>query len=341
MNPKASGMKRLMLCLLMTFIALTVDAQTSKELQETAKTFVRQGDFHNALMVLNRANQMTPNDPSIRKDLSLVHYYLKDYNASLNTILPLLDSEVADDQCFQIAGNIYKVQQNVKEAEKVYKKGLKKFPSSGALYNDYGELLWMTQQFQQAVAQWEKGIELDPSFPRNYYNAGKYYYFSTDRVWGLLYSEIYLNMEPNGSQAPEVKEFLLQGYKKLFTESDLLKNSKATESSFPYAYLITMNAQNSLTLQGINADVLTMIRTRFLLDWFQQYGQKFPYKLFEYQLQLCREGLFNAYNQWIFGSAQNLQSFQRWISTHQEEYDQFVKFQRSRVFKMPERQYYK
>lgn len=332
-------MKVVRLLLLCFLAAFELTAQTPRELQETAKTFMKQGDFQNALLVLNRAHYMVPDDASIRKDLSLVHYYLRDNTKALEAILPVLDSEAADEQCFQISGNIYKASGNNKEAEKIYKKGLKRFPQSGPLYNDYGELQWAQQQYS-AIDLWEKGIAGDPSYPKNYYNAGKYYYFSKDKVWGLIYSEIFLNMEPYGPQAPEVKELLLNGYKKLFIEADFLKDIKQT-GNFSYAFLKTMHAQNLLTLQGLNAEVLTMIRTRFILEWFQQYGQQFPYKLFEYHLQLCREGLFNAYNQWIFGSAQNLQQFNRWIGTHQTEYENFSRFQKSRVFKMPTGQYYK
>lgn len=327
-----------LLCLL-GFLSTNVHAQTTRELQETAKVFMKQGDFQNALLVLNRAHHQEPDDPSVRKDLALVNYYLKDFNKAYDAISPVIDGNQSDDQSFQIAANIQRSLRNLKEADKIYKKGLKKFPSSGALYNDYGELLWLQKDYN-AIAQWEKGIASDPAFPRNYYNAALFHYFTTDKTWSLIYGEIYLNMEPYGSSAPEVKEILLEGYKKLFTDTDLLKNSKGT-SPFNTAYLTVLNAQGSLTSQGINAEVLTMVRTRFILEWFDNYNTQFPFRLFEYHQQLIREGMFNAYNQWIFGAAQNLQQYTRWISLHSEEAETFTRFQRSRVFKMPENQYYK
>lgn len=332
-------MKIFYLIFLSAFLSTNVYAQTTRELQETAMTFMKQGDFQNALLVLNRAHQQEPNDPSVRKDLALVNYFLKDYNKAYDAILPVIDGNQSDDQSFQIAANIQKSLRNPKEADRIYKKGLKKFPKSGGLYNDYGELLWQLKDFT-AIEQWEKGIAYDPSFPRNYYNAALYYYFTTDKTWSLIYGEIYLNMEPYGSSAPEIKEILLEGYKKLFTDTDLVKSAKNV-SPFTTAFLTVMNAQGALTTQGINAEVLTMIRTRFVLEWFENYSAQFPYRLFEYHQQLIREGLFSAYNQWIFGSAQNLQQYTRWISVHTEESEAFKRFQRSRVFKMPDNQYYK
>jgi hypothetical protein len=83
-----------------------------------------------------------------------------------------------------------------------------------------------------------------------------------------------------------------------------------------------------------------MIRTRFILDWFANYGNKFPFKLFDYQQQLIREGMFDAYNQWLFGTVENLPAYENWTKTHNEEYTNFTKFIKSRVFKMPAGQYY-
>jgi hypothetical protein len=101
-----------------------------------------------------------------------------------------------------------------------------------------------------------------------------------------------------------------------------------------------MNKQNSVVLKGINAETLTMIRTRFILDWNKDYEDKIPFKLFELHEQLLELGLFPAYNQWIFGAAQNLAAYQNWIGAHAEDYAAFNKFQQARLFKVPSGEYY-
>ena len=333
-------MKVLLHVLLLLFaFGFEAGAQDVKELQETARTFMKQGDFPNAILVLNRAYAMEPGNLSVAKELAQANYYQNDLPRALDLMKTIVDRDEADDQSFQITGNIYKAQGNLKEAEKTYRKGLKKFPSSGALYNDLGELMWAQKNYD-AITQWEKGIATDPSFSRNYYNAARYYYFTPDKTWSLLYGEIFLNMEPFGTKSPEIKEILLESYKKLFSEPDILASSKET-SAFGKAFLQTMAKQGSLVAHGINADVLTMVRTRFILDWQNELAKKFPYKLFEQHETMLKEGLFTAYNQWLFGAAQNLSGFQAWINAHPDEYAALTKFQRSTVFKMPEKQYYK
>ncbi len=299
---------------------------------------MKQGDFPNATMVLNRALQFDPGNIAISKDLALSYYFQKNNSKALETISPLLERDDVDDQCFQIAGNIYKEMNMQKECEKIYKKGIKKFPGSGALYNDWGELL-LAQGNPEAIKQWEKGIEQDPVYSKNYYNAAKYYFLAADKVWSILYSEIFINMEPMSSKTPEIKEMLLECYKKLFADVDLEQNNK-DKNNFVKAYLQSMNKQTSQASMGLNAETLTMIRTRFILDWSSSNGSKFPYHLFDYQRQLLQEGMFEAYNQWIFGPAQNLSVFQNWINTHSTEYNTFNTFQKGRVFKMPGAQYY-
>ncbi len=312
-------------------------AQTVAELQETARSFMKQGDYANALLVLNRAAQMEPSNIGVMKELSLSHYYQGSYENALQAIKPALDMPGADDQAFQVAGNIYKQMGQRKDAEKIYKRGLKKFPSSGTLYNDLGEIQW-AQQDREAIKSWEKGIEEEPSYSKNYFNAARYHYYLGSNVWCVLYAEIFLNMEPFSAKSPEIKQVLLEGYKKLFSQANI-EQGNADNNSFVKQFLQAMNQQSAVAAAGLNAETLTMIRTRFILHWSAT-AKGYPYALFDYQQQLLREGMFDAYNQWLFGSIQNLAAYQGWTNMHAEENRAFYNLQKTRVFKMPGQQYY-
>ena len=299
---------------------------------------MRQADYANAVLVLNRARQADPNNAAISKDLALCYYMQKDNAKALEVIKPLLDGDQSDDQCFQIAGNIYRDLSMQKECEKLYKKGIKKFPESGALYNEMGELLWEQQEFN-AITYWEKGIEKDPAYSKNYFNASRYYFLTTDKIWSILYGEIFANMEPLSPKTPEIKDILLDSYKKLFADATIAPSPKE-KKTFVKNFLQTMNKQTGVAAGGINIESLTRIRARFILDWSNEFKTKFPFRLFEYQQQLLQEGMFEAYNQWLFGAAQNLVNFQSWTQLHALEYNSFINFQKSRLFKMPAGQYY-
>jgi len=330
-------MKRLFSFVLSLSVAAGAWAQPAQSPQETARAYMRAGDWNNSILVLRAALQGDPNNLDYQKDLAMSYLYKRDFAKALEVVKPMLDRDDADVVTYQIGGNVYKALEEVKDADKLYKKGLKKFPKSGPLYSEYGELLWDKKDYS-AIQQWEKGIEADPSYAGNYYNAASYYYFTKDKIWTLIYGEIFVNMEYLTERATEVKRMLLTTYQeKLF--SDDTKDDKKM-SDFARAVLQTYNKQLALTGKGITIESLNMIRTRFILDWFNTYATKFPFKLFDYQQQLIRGGMFEAYNEWLFGPVDNLSAFDQWSRANSEAYTKFTEFQQARVFKMPPGQHY-
>jgi len=335
-------MKKIIFSFFVLSISFAAIAQPEdpKAMHETAKTFMRSGDFDNAIIVLNRALQNDSKNLEMQKDMVMCYYLKRDYVKASEGIKTLVDRDDADVVVFQIAGNIYKALEQVKDCEKLYKKGLKKFPTSGPLFSEYGELLWATKDYS-AIKQWEDGIKADPGYSGNYYNAAMFYFYSKEKVWSLIYGEIFINMESLGERGAAMKQLLLQGYKeKLFADADLMKGEENTKSEFAKTFLQSMAKLTSMANKGLTAETLTMIRTRFILDWYANNAAKYPYRLFDYQRQLLSEGMFNAYNQWLFGTSENLAAYENWTKTHTEEYNNFGTFQKNRVFRMPPGQYY-
>ena len=335
-------MKKIGLFIISVSVAAASFAQPEdpKVLHETAKTFMRSGDFNNAIIVLTRALQQDNKNLEMQKDLVMSYYLKRDYVKALDGVKSLIDRDDADVVVFQIAGNVYKALEQVKECDKLYKKALKKFPKSGPLYSEYGELLWASKDFS-AIEQWEEGIKVDPGYSGNYYNAALFYFYAKDKVWSLMYGEIFVNMESLGERGAAMKQLLLQGYKeKLFADADLMKGEEKNKSEFAKKFLEGMSRQSSLANKGLTTEILIMIRTRFLLDWYTNNATKFPFRLFDFQRQLLTEGMFDAYNQWLFGTSENLAAYENWTKTHPEEYNGFSSFQKSRVFRIPPGQYY-
>lgn len=333
--------QRILLLIALSFsLAASAQPEEVKKMQETAKAFMRTGDFDNAIIVLTRALQKDNKNIDLQKDLVMSYYFKRDYAKALEGAKVLIDRDDADVVSYQIAGNVYKALEEVKDCDKMYKKALKKFPKSGPLYSEYGELLWSSKDML-AIRQWEEGIKNDPGYGGNYYNAALYYFYTKDKVWSLLYGEIFVNMESLSERGASMKQLLLQGYKeKLFADADIMKGEEKNKSEFAKAFLQGIGKQSSLTNNGISTETLTMIRARFILDWYETNAGKYPFKLFDFQRQLLQEGMFDAYNQWLFGASENLSAYDNWTKVHAEEYEGFSKFQKSRIFKMPNGQYY-
>lgn len=311
--------------------------QDVEQLLETARGFERQGDLDNAVLVLTKAQQQNPTNFDLTKELSFVYYLQHDNEKSITEIKKILDNVDADEQTFQIASLIYVAKQDFKEAEKVYKKGLAKFPQSGMLYSGYGEMLYSKDaSSKDCIKAWEKGIEVDPNFSGNYYNASRFYGTISNNLWCLLYGETFVNLESYSTRTVEVKNILLDVYKRWFGGDNRIGNT-----SFEQQVSTVLNKQSSQTSFGITPEALIAIRARFILDWFATENKtRPPFRLFDYQRQLLQEGLFEAYNQWLFGSVANMDGYQNWVANHTADNTDFSKFQRGRVFKIPTGQYY-
>ncbi len=316
-------------------------------LHETAKGFLKQGDYENSILVLNKALQLQPNDQEISKDLLYTYYLKRDFAKALEIGKPIAERPDADVPTLQMMGLVYKAIAENKEAEKLYKKGLKNYPDAGVLYSEYGDLI-AEKEPDNALKLWEKGIEAEPNHSSNYYHVAKQYARAGNSLWSILYAEMFLNMESFTPKSTEMKNLLLQQYKKYFVSGYVAPPSPPVKSkkqkpviTFTQAVAEILNNQQTQTAYGITPESLTIIRTRFILDWYNKYGARFPFRLFEHQRQLLQEGMFEAYNFWLFGPAANLKTYQTWQQYHQDELNTFLGFVRSKVFKIPTGQQYR
>jgi Tfp pilus assembly protein PilF len=327
---------------LLTLSFLQVSAQqTASQMRETAMAFQRQGDYGNAVIVLNRAIEQAPGSMELLTDLAYVYYLQRDFGKAIDIIKPLTEQDDAEIRTYQIAGNIYRAIAEISACERMYRRALKKYPDSGPLNAEYGEMLQARRDGAAAVAQWEKGIQLDPSYPVNYYHAARYYFSNGEMLRSLIYGEIFLNMDTYSGRSAEVKELLLEAYKNFYANPTGPKLSNLRKRTpFEEAFKAALLAQSPVASMGIDVNRLIMIRTRFVLQWFNAAGETFPHRMIDQQRQLLREGLFEAYNQWLFGAASNAVEYQMWAGTHAEDIAAFSRFQQNRVFRMPAGQYY-
>ena len=317
--------------------------QSAKELYETAKRFMREGDYDNASLVLNTALQKDPNNFKMQKDAVYLFYLKKEYAGAIESGKKVIDRSEADEEIFQIMGLTYKAIAEYKECSKLYKKAIKKFPKSGVIYNEWGELEAMNKNLENAVEYWEKGIEADPNYPSNYYNASMYYSNRSEAVFPvIIFGEIFINLESYTARTADIKAALLEAYKKLYMKGEVykaLQNKKTT--LFERSVLETLTKTVTMATEGITPNQLMAIRTRFVLDWFASKNNlKYPFRLFDNLQFMLKEGFFDAYNQWIFGAATDVAAYDNWVNANDKQANDFKKFQNNRVFKLSPGQFY-
>ncbi len=328
---------------------LTANAQPSSLPAEAQKAYqsagnaLNNGDYANAIMMYAQAIRLAPDNVMLRRDLAYTYFLSGNKQKAQEIIEPVVNSDVADEQTFQVASAIEASLGNNSKASRLISAGLKKFPQSGILYNAKGNLAMGEKKGEKnAIEAWQNGIDTDPAYYGNYYNAAKYYYTNGAPVWAALYAEVYVNLDQNSPRTIEMKKLITEAYQKLFSpensgglpEFSAGKQSEknSVPKSFADAYKKIMMRNSVVISDGFLVEGLIMLRTRFILDWNRIYVDRYFYTLFSYHDKLLRTGNFDAYNQWLFGANDNSQQFGIWLKTNQETYTHFEQWQKNNPY---------
>jgi tetratricopeptide (TPR) repeat protein len=336
-----------MRCIKLTYIILLqllmvnlVSAQEPVENYITkCRSFSSTGDYSNAVLVLNKGLAAHNDNMDLLKELTFTYYQAENYKEAASVAQKIADKDNIDVQSIQIAGMAFLGVNAKKEFESLYKKGFKLFPESGNLYATYGEFL-LGKESAACIGSWKKGIEVDPSYPANYYHAAKYFVASGNLGEAIWCAENFINLESLTARTVEIKKTLFTTLKQVLTTQSFAKRYAPKNNAFFTAYLTVYEKALQSVDNGINTETLTLIRTRFVLIWQQEYAKEFPSRLLDYHRQLLGDGCFAAYNQWVFGSVENFSAYQNWLNTHAEEQNVFFNLTRNRLFKIPANQFY-
>ena len=119
-----------------------------------------------------------------------------------------------------------------------------------------------------------------------------------------------------------------------------LSRLTAVTLSVESAVASTLAQFKDMVSGGVTPESLYALRGQFIVSWFNSdNAKKFPYKLFDRQQQLLKLGIFEAYNQWAF-SSYNEDRFKNWAQMNNGLIQEFAKFQRASMFRVPQEEYY-
>lgn len=298
------------------------------------------GEFDKSLILLEEAKKLDPKTIDYPYEIAYLQYLKKDFKNSIKTLESLTKHSDVNDKVYQLLGNSYSMNEQREKAIETYEKGLKKFPSSGNLYLERGNMEMFIKEYGKALGFYEKGIELDPKFPSNYYWAAKIYCSSTEEVWGLIYGEIFMNLERNSKRTAEISKLLFDTYKSEITitgESakidfcnvvmnvdDIVGKDKI---KFPFCMVFgQVFIMSIIGIETININSLDEIRTSFVENYFLMgHNKTHPNILINYQDQILKLGHSEAYNHWILMNGDEV-GFDKWQSANKVKWDNFVKW---------------
>lgn len=308
-----------------------------RRMQESARTYLNRGDYANAIMMFSQAIRQAPSEVSLRRDLAYTYLLSGDSKKAKEIIDPVISSEAADEQTYQVASAVENALGNTGKAKRLLNEGLTKYSNSGLLYNSKGNILNTDKSTKDALEAYNAGIKAEPSYPMNYYNAAKIYYQNEDAAWALIYGEIYVNLDPTSPRTIEIKKMMIDAYRKLFSpgKDEELPGFKAAAKgesrtrSFSDIFKKLMMQSAPAISEGLNTENLVMLRSRFMLAYSKDYSINYPFTLMSYQDKMLRDGVYDAYNQWLFGAVDNSQEFSLWVKVNSKEYAAFENWRKS------------
>lgn len=194
--------------------------------------------------------------------------------------------------------------------------GLNEFPNSGRLHAEMGRLKASKDQLDEAIAYWEKGIEVDPAYAENYLYASKLYLVNDEFIWSWLYGEAYLNLMYGQNTDVNLVKEVRNSFRRSVSFGALTKPKDELGTLIYEASRSCSSETKPTTLEELAE------RLECLLKQFNSKSDQ-PYRipLFKWYERLMERGVLVSYFYSVYGNT-DPEALQNWVDVHQNEMDQ-------------------
>jgi len=334
-------MNKLIFGILLQFLSISLLAQTNKEIAYSkAKEAIKimdEGKIDESIELLNESQKLDSENYMYPYEIAYAYVLKKDYKKAIKILNKVKKYESINSQVYQMSGNCYSYMGKPEKAIKEYVEGMKHFPNSGNLHLEKGNIYLGHEEYNEAIKNYEKGIEVDPTFTSNYFRLAKLLLNSNDKLSGLIYGEIFMNLERTTARTQEMSELLFNTYKSSITlgenESkidfcdviiDASEIKPKEDIKLPLCAIFGKNFILSIVdKESIDLNTLSEIREKFINNYFQEDFKNYPNVLFSYQKEMLDKNLFNAYNHYLFQMGAQ-EEFNSWLESNRSDYDKFV-----------------
>jgi len=343
----------IILFLLLPLCVYTSVAQTTwptpevESLYKQAREYHSQGNLRQAIVRYQQAIQIAPDVVLLHRELAHAYYLAQGYDDAIATLEPIIQQKQADAETYKIMAQCLVAVNQTKKAKKLLSDAIVAMPESGPLYHQMGLMYENDNEMVYALETWLDGIEKDPAYHLNYHEAARAYMESDKPVWAIIYGEIFINLEQQTKRAYDTRALLLEAYKQLFTSlatGNVPKYGKVAAktgaSGFEEEVYNTYIRLSPVVSDGYTTENLVMLRTRFIMDWTLQNASKYPFALFARHDDMIRNGLFDTYNQWLFGRVENKQQYDAWTKFHPDAIKNLEIWLSRNPFRPADREFY-
>ena len=336
-------MKKIILVLILSVFSLSALAQDFTEeegnLIRQAYEYSDSGREDEAIAIYDGLIKKHPDISGLRFEKAYCLYKKEEYKAAYKILKATLSAKDVKPEFFAVAGNCQDMMGQPDKALKTYQEGLKRFPESGYLHLETGNVLIAHNHTQEGIECYEQGIKADPTFASNYYRAAQFL-IDDQPAKGIIYAEMHnLLYDPNGPRWAEISKALYDAYNaNIHFEADTVRTTFSRDRNI----FIDINAINrpeallkALMEASIDAEALkaaggqltlaelSAIRRRFLEHFDAKEQEK--YSVFAVQKQVLDGGHWEAYNMWLLREGRP-DEYMAWLQDNADALEALFKF---------------
>lgn len=313
------------------------DQAKARELGLKAIKIMDQGEIDKSIELLEECEKLDPENYIYPYEIAFAHVKKEEYKKAIKILDKTKKYKNANSQVYQMSGNCYSYMGKPDKAIAEYEEGMKKFPNAGNLHLEKGNIFLQQEKYNEAVTNYIRGTEVDPMYSSNYYRLALVYLSSTDKLSGIIYGELFVNIERTTNRTIEISELLFETYKKSITFKDdgaetdfcdIIIDARSMPDPdnitlplcgiFGKHFILATLGESEVTLAS-----LANMREKFLNSFFEEDYKDYPNVLFEYQKDILDAGHFEAYSHYIFQMGAS-DEFETWKNNNEEKYSDFV-----------------
>lgn len=171
------------------------------------------GEAARAVAAMEALARQHPDNYAVGYELGYTLIANGEYRRAAETFRKLQGHKGCDDRSYQMEGNALDYMGRRGDAMRAYRRGLARFPRSGRLMMEMGNMSLADGDYDTALRLYEQGVEAEPGFASNYYRAAWVLLQSSAAESGLALGEAFLLMEPTGERAETMSRMVCDTYR--------------------------------------------------------------------------------------------------------------------------------
>lgn len=201
-------MKKILLTLILCISTISLLSQNNvTDLVQLGIYSHDNGDYEKAIEYYEKALELDKKSPLVHYELSLTYMYMGKYNEAMkysDLALKNKPDESIELGAYTIKGACLDYLGKKKESITLYKKAIKKFGSVGLLHFNLGCSYVNNNQYNEAIAEFIKSIEINSSHPGSHMQLGLTELKYNRPTQGTLPLYFFLLLEPTSNRSVEV-----------------------------------------------------------------------------------------------------------------------------------------